>query len=91
MKPGEKPPAYEEMISDSDAGEVHDPEGRLFAPSFPFEHDGAVDEGARGRRQRLAQWLTAAENPYFARSYVNRLWSYFLGIGLIDPVDDIRW
>src|SRR5262249_17327781 len=30
------------------------------------------------------------ENPYFAKSYVNRVWSYLLGVGLIEPVDDIR-
>ncbi len=41
-------------------------------------------------RQKLMAWLTAAENPYFARSFVNRTWSYFTGVGLIDPVDDIR-
>src|SRR5262249_13211268 len=38
----------------------------------------------------LARWITAKENPYFAKSYVNRLWSYLLGVGLIEPVDDIR-
>jgi len=30
------------------------------------------------------------DNPYFARSYVNRLWGYLLGVGLIEPLDDIR-
>ena len=35
----------------------------------------------------LADWLTTAENPYFARAAVNRLWDYFFGTGLIDPVD----
>ncbi|MDA1232353.1 MAG: DUF1549 domain-containing protein, partial [Planctomycetota bacterium] len=58
-------------------------------PKFPFSHAGAVDAGAH-RREQLSQWLTAKENPYFARSIVNRYWSYFLGRGIIDPVDDIR-
>jgi hypothetical protein len=35
----------------------------------------------------LAEWLTAADNPYFARAAVNRLWSYFFGVGLADPKD----
>ena len=35
-------------------------------------------------------WLTSKENPYFARSYVNRLWGYLLGVGIIEPIDDIR-
>jgi len=59
------------------------------APKFPFEHAGALDAGGT-RREQLSQWLTANENPYFARSIVNRYWSYFFGRGIIDPVDDIR-
>jgi hypothetical protein len=40
-------------------------------------------------RQALAEWVTAADNPYFARATVNRLWTYFFGAGLIEPVDDM--
>ncbi len=40
-------------------------------------------------RQTLAEWMTAKDNPYFARAAVNRLWAYFLGTGLIDPVDEM--
>lgn len=58
-------------------------------PKFPFSHAGVIDPAA-SRREQLAQWLTASENPYFARSIVNRYWSYFFGRGIIDPVDDIR-
>ncbi|HEY1338072.1 MAG TPA: DUF1549 and DUF1553 domain-containing protein, partial [Bryobacteraceae bacterium] len=39
-------------------------------------------------RGTLAAWLTAEDNPYFARNAVNRLWSHFFGIGLVQPVDD---
>src|SRR4029078_10917785 len=42
------------------------------------------------RRDRLAAWVTSKDNPYFARSYVNRLWGYLLGVGIIEPIDDIR-
>lgn len=42
------------------------------------------------RRTELAQWMTAANNPYFAKNIVNRLWAHFMGRGLIEPVDDIR-
>jgi hypothetical protein len=38
----------------------------------------------------LAEWVTAADNRYFARAAVNRLWALFFGIGLVDPVDDLR-
>jgi hypothetical protein len=36
----------------------------------------------------LADWLVRGDNPYFARAAVNRLWAYFFGTGLVDPVDE---
>ncbi|MFN4260560.1 MAG: DUF1549 and DUF1553 domain-containing protein [Gemmataceae bacterium] len=41
-----------------------------------------------GTRAILAAWMTSADNPYFARAAVNRLWAHFFGIGLIEPVDE---
>jgi hypothetical protein len=41
-------------------------------------------------RTTLAQWMTAKDNPYFAKAAVNRLWAHFFGIGLVDPVDDLN-
>lgn len=41
-------------------------------------------------RPRFATWLTAADNPYFARAAVNRTWAHFFGSGLVNPVDDMR-
>jgi len=38
----------------------------------------------------LADWMTAPDNPYFARNLVNRAWAHFLGRGLVEPVDDVR-
>jgi Protein of unknown function (DUF1553)/Protein of unknown function (DUF1549) len=57
--------------------------------SFPYHYAG-MDVGTGDRRLELARWLTSKDNPYFAKSLVNRYWSYFLGRGIIDPVDDIR-
>jgi hypothetical protein len=39
-------------------------------------------------REALADWMTAKDNPYFARTAVNRMWGHFFGVGLVDPVDD---
>ncbi len=41
-------------------------------------------------RPALAQWLTARENPYFARAMVNRIWAQFFGRGLVNPVDNLH-
>jgi hypothetical protein len=40
-------------------------------------------------RIMLADWVVARDNPYFARAVVNRVWSWFFGTGLVDPVDDM--
>ncbi|MEX0641182.1 MAG: DUF1549 and DUF1553 domain-containing protein [Pirellulales bacterium] len=41
-------------------------------------------------RRSLAQWMTGADNPFFARTMVNRLWAHFLGRGIVHPLDDAR-
>ena len=41
-------------------------------------------------RRALASWMTAKENPFFARTLVNRLWAHFMGRGVIHPIDDAR-
>src|SRR5262249_49323366 len=52
--------------------------------------DGPEPSGKAGEDPRtlLADWLVSAQNPYFARAAVNRLWEYFFGTGLTDPVDE---
>lgn len=42
----------------------------------------------QGARETLANWVTARDNPYFARAAVNRIWGKLFGVGLVDPVDD---
>jgi hypothetical protein len=50
-----------------------------------------VAKSASGdRRPALADWMTAADNPWFARNLANRAWAHFLGRGLVEPVDDVR-
>ncbi|MBA4189644.1 MAG: hypothetical protein C0467_16790 [Planctomycetaceae bacterium] len=39
-------------------------------------------------RAKLATWMTSPENQFFARSFVNRVWAHYFGIGLVNPVDD---
>ena len=65
---------------------------RTGQPQLPKFLGGKVAEVAAGtdRRETYAKWLTAADNPFFARGLTNRVWSYFFHRGIIDPVDDIR-
>jgi hypothetical protein len=42
----------------------------------------------RDPRQPIMDWMRSPENPYFARSIVNRVWAAHFGHGIIDPADD---
>jgi hypothetical protein len=66
----------------------HPKDGRVMNPKFIV--GGTTPPTDAGRRLAYANWLTSKENPFFAKSTVNRVWSYFFGRGIIDPVDDIR-
>ena len=39
------------------------------------------------RKDRLAEWITRADNPFFARAIANRVWAQYLGRGLVHPLD----
>jgi hypothetical protein len=82
-------PLYE-IIYDRNEGETkHDRTGEITPPAFPFAADHKTPKKA-SRRENFAAWLTASDNEYFAKSYVNRLWGYMTGTGIIEPIDDIR-
>ena len=49
----------------------------------PLPADGGI-------RPLLAQWVSAADNPYFAKAAVNRFWAHFFGRGFVNPVDDLH-
>lgn len=46
-------------------------------------------DGTAPARPVLADWVTARDNPFFARAAVNRLWAQLFGVGLVDPVDSL--
>jgi hypothetical protein len=46
-------------------------------------------ENGSSPRQVLVDWMTAADNPYFARALANRLWAHFFGQGLMEPIDEM--
>ena len=41
------------------------------------------------RKNELANWVTNANNPYFARAAANRIWAQFMGKGIVNPIDNL--
>jgi hypothetical protein len=56
-----------------------------------FVSQQSLEFGTRDaeRRGKLAEWITASENPWFAKALVNRVWSELVGEGFYEPVDDM--
>lgn len=71
------------------AGATNIKTGQLLKPAALGDSipDIAPDEDPR---LKLADWMSAPGNPFFARAVVNRYWKHFLRRGLIEPEDDIR-
>ena len=64
--------------------------GTLMQPAF-FLHEEKVPSGLKDaeRRALLAKYVTDPDNPWFAKAFVNRIWSEMLGRGFYSPVDDM--
>ncbi|MCX7408630.1 MAG: DUF1549 and DUF1553 domain-containing protein [Planctomycetales bacterium] len=62
---------------------------QVVAPKTLFGPPAAVKPG-ESPRVTFAKWLTSPENPRFAKSIANRLWKKSFGVGLIEPIDDIK-
>ena len=80
----------EEILFTALRGEVKHPLTGQVLPPRPLFGKAPSLEGERDPRQALAEWMTAEENPYFARVLVNRVWADLMGRGLVEPVDDLR-
>jgi hypothetical protein len=78
------------LLTAKDKGEMRHPRsGELMLPQ-PLDHaDLRVKEG-EDRRQAFVQWLTGAGRDAFARNIANRVWARLFGMGIVEPVDDMR-
>jgi len=64
--------------------------GKLMQPVF-FVTGKKLDSGLPDaeRRETVADWMTDRDNRWFAKAFVNRMWSELVGRGFYEPVDDI--
>jgi len=67
-----------------------DQEGKLMKPVF-FVTGQKLDTGLHDqeRRDKIADWITARDDRWFAKAFVNRMWSELTGQGFYEPVDDL--
>lgn len=73
-----------------DEGELTQPNTGKPVPPTPLDGQPRDFEDPGDRREWLAKWLVAPENPYFTKAICNRVWANFFSVGLVENVDDLR-
>ena len=94
QKPGAKParrgkpaarPIKPKFLNGEELREPEPPKGFKEPRLKPHE---VPPRPAFSRRTKFIDWMTAKDNPYFARALANRVWAQFMGRGFVHPVDD---
>jgi hypothetical protein len=89
LRGGNTSPGVRELASRSRAKEFF-PEGAKTVPAKFLGGDEPKLRAIEPYRPALADWLTTADNPFFAKAMVNRTWFHLFGRGLVNPVDDMH-
>jgi hypothetical protein len=80
---------YDGKPSKSPVGVVQPRTGQFMKPQ-PLDRSALTLPPEGDPRTALARWMTDPKNEYFSGAMVNRVWKHFLGVGLVEPVDDLR-
>lgn len=72
------------------SGELIQPRTGKPQPPTPLDAEPLSFDSEVDRREYLADWLVSPGNHLFARSISNRVWSNFMGAGLVEQIDDMR-
>ncbi|MEO2035124.1 MAG: DUF1549 and DUF1553 domain-containing protein [Planctomycetaceae bacterium] len=82
-------PTNEIIYVKSHGNVVHPRTGERLSPK-PLGGPAFKSSPYADPRRDLARWMTDADNPFFARTMVNRTWAHFLSRGIVHPIDDAR-
>jgi hypothetical protein len=80
----------ENIIFAAPSGDLVQPLRGKPQPPAPLDGKELAMDDPSDRRAALADWLVSRNNAYFSRSIVNRVWANFMGVGLVENVDDLR-
>ena len=70
--------------------EVNQPRTGKPMNAQPLDRSPTVIAPGQDAREALVAWMTDPRNDYFSGAISNRLWKHFMGVGLVEPVDDLR-
>ena len=80
----------EETVLVKSSGDVKHPlTGKALTPKILRGSEVPISDGD-DPREKLVDWMVSESNPTFAHVAVNRVWAELFGVGIVDPVDDLR-
>ncbi|MGH7173987.1 MAG: DUF1549 and DUF1553 domain-containing protein [Gemmataceae bacterium] len=77
-----------EVFVQNNGRTLPDPDTKKPLPARALGGPAIAFEKGQDARQSLFEWMHAPDNPFFARSFVNRVWGHYFGFGIVHPVDD---
>ncbi|WP_232105609.1 DUF1549 and DUF1553 domain-containing protein [Gimesia panareensis] len=78
------------IIKVKNSGSIRHPRTRKTMEPTPLMGEPVESSQFRDLRRPLARWITSPENELFSKNIVNRFWSYYMGTGFVEPIDDMR-
>ncbi len=82
--------ARRQIVFTKSTGTVTNKRTQKTALTKPLDGEPMDVDATDDPRQKLADWMTAAKNPFFAKTLANRYWAHFFTRGIVDPLDDMR-
>jgi len=78
------------VVKLNETGSIRHPRTNEVMQPTPLLGKPIDTKDVRDLRRPLADWLTSPENDLFSRNIVNRIWGYYMGTGIVEPIDDMR-
>ncbi|MAC51031.1 MAG: S-layer related protein (Precursor) [Gimesia sp.] len=78
------------VVKVKSSGSIRHPRTKKTMEPTPLMGEPIDTTSYRDFRRPLARWITSPENRLFSKNMVNRFWSYYMGTGFIEPIDDMR-
>jgi hypothetical protein len=89
VKKGQQAPQLREVfLTRVLAKGLPNPDTGSFLPAQALGGPRITIQPGEDAREKLFEWMRSRDNPFFARALVNRIWGHYLGVGIVDPVDD---
>lgn len=70
------------------AGSLPHPDTGAPLPPHVLGGNEVKVETGKDAREFVFEWMRDKNNPFFSKSLVNRIWGHYLGVGIVEPVDD---